>query len=181
MEVQQPKGSTLTNPSFTLGFKFNVNSPIVVTSLGLFDDLQNGLAESHALGLWNSSGTRRASTTVGSGTSGTLVNRFRYVGISNVPLTPGTYQIRALFTTGADPLIFPGYASGFQTAPQLSFLNTAFALGGTLTNPTSSPGNDPGYFGPNFQFSAVPTPTAIGGGLMLLGAVFTSRIRGLRD
>jgi hypothetical protein len=159
-------GSTLANPPFTLGWQFTVNSNINVTDLGVFDDSQNGLVDSHAVGIWNSTGTLLVSTTVPSGTGATLDDQFRMVGVSPTELLAGqTYTIGALFTTGDDPMIFPGGATGFATASQITFNQAEFLPGSTLGDPTDSAGTDPAYFGPNFEFTTTPEPSS----LMLLG------------
>ena len=156
-------GSTLANPPFTLGSQFSVSSPITVTAIGIFDDSQNGLVDSHAVGIWNSGGTLIASATVASGTVDPLTNQFRYVSIASLLLTPGTYNIGGLFLTGNDPLIFPGDASNFATAPDITFLQATFAAGGALTDPTSSGGSLPAYFSTNFLFTPaqVPEPSSL--------------------
>jgi hypothetical protein len=163
-------GQELGNPPFTLGFNFTANTPITVTKLGLFDSGQDGLFERHAVGLWNNSGVLLASTSVSPGTTDPLINQFRYASIAPIALAPGTYQVGALYLSGADALIFPGTATNFQTHPSITFLNSAFAAGNTLSRPLSSGGNDPAYFGPNLAFTVVPTPSAVAGGTLLLGA-----------
>ena len=40
-------GYDFTNGSWSLGWEFNVNQPITVTSLGFYDDLKNDLIESN--------------------------------------------------------------------------------------------------------------------------------------
>lgn len=162
-------GTTLANPPFTLGWSFTATSNIDVVDLGVFDDSQNGLTDSHQVGLWNSSGTLLVSTTVPSGTGATLDDQFRMVGVTSTELLAGqTYFIGALYTTGDDPMIFPGGATGFGTASQIMFDENNFAGGSTLTDPTSTVSTDPAYFGPNFEFNVagpVPEPSS----LMLLG------------
>jgi hypothetical protein len=92
-------------------------------------------------------------------------------------LTAGTYDVGALYASGADALIFPGFATNFATNPAITFVKSGFVFGGTLANPTSTAGVDPAYFGPNFTFveevgaSAVPLPSVAWGGLVILGAV----------
>jgi hypothetical protein len=168
--IDNATGQTLGNPPFTLGFNFTANSPITVTKLGLFDSGQNGLFERHAVGLWNNSGILLASASVAQGTTDPLINQFRYASIAPIALAPGTYQVGALYLTGVDALIFPGNAINFQTHPSITFLNSAFASGATLNRPVGSVGTDPAYFGPNLAFAVVPTPSAVAGGTLLLGA-----------
>ena len=173
-------GVTLANPPFTLGWSFTANANINVVDLGVFDDSQNGLVDSHQVGVWNSTGTLLVSTTVPSGTGATLDDQFRMVGVSPIELLAGQqYFIGALYTTGNDPMIFPGGATGFATAPQITFDNNAFIAGSTLADPTVNGGTAPAYFGPNFEFTATPEPGSfvlLGTGLLGFAGVLRRRL-----
>ncbi len=158
-------GLTLANGPYTLGWAFTVNSDISVKALGVFDSDQDGLAERHQVGLWNSGGTLLASTIVGAGTADPLTNQFRYSTIAALALNAGeTYTIGALWNNNLDGLIFPGDAAGFSTAAELSFIDNRYQSGVTLANPTSSASAQPSYYGPNFLFDAtgnVPEPASL--------------------
>lgn len=132
----------------------------------MFDSSFDGLAEAHAIGLWDSGGTLLASAVVPAGTGGTLVSGFRYVPIAPVLLGPGNYRVGAVFTSGADPNIFPGGATGFATISGINFVTSRFVDGAVLTFPTASGGDDPSYFGPNVNLTEVPEPLT----LMLVGS-----------
>jgi hypothetical protein len=161
-------GASLGNPPFTLGWSFSTNSSITVTEVGIFDDSQNGLVDSYPVGIWNSSGTLLNSATVASGTTDPLINQFRYTAITPTLLAAGqTYFIGALYLDGNDPLIFPGAAVGFATDPSITFIQSEYAVGGSLSFPNLSVSTDPSYFGPNFLLtSTVPEPST----LLLLGS-----------
>src|SRR5438477_11911895 len=74
--------SIILGDNTTLGYAFTVSSSISVTSLGLFDFQNNGLA-SHAVTIWTSTGTQLLQITIPAGTGATLTEGFRYV--STVP------------------------------------------------------------------------------------------------
>jgi hypothetical protein len=169
-----------TASPFTLGFEFTANSAITVTQLGLFDGLQDELRDSHAVGLWDSNGNLLVSTVIPSGTVATLNDKFRFVPVTPTHLVAGqNYLIGAVFpSTNLDDLLFPGDAIGFATAPEISFVQTRFAFGATLSFPAGVNGDMPAYFGPNFQFASVPEPATFGLlGLALAGLGFSRRKR----
>jgi hypothetical protein len=62
-----------------------------VTDLGVWDGNGGGLADSHIVTIWTSTGTFVTSGTVLVGTSGTLVDDFRYVSIAPTLLAAGNY------------------------------------------------------------------------------------------
>jgi hypothetical protein len=155
-------GQQLANPPFTLGWEFAANTNLKVVALGFFDDSQNGLAESHPVGLWNSQGALLASTTVT--TTDPLVNQWRYNGIAPVVLTAGAdYYVGALYTSGADNVVFPGY-SGVSTTANITYLGATYAGGSSLSFP-SSPDSANGFFGPNIAAAPEPATWA----MMLIG------------
>src|SRR5436190_6137204 len=74
--------SIIFGDNTTLGYAFSVSSPISVTSLGLFDFQNDGLAQSHAVTIWTSTGTQLLQLTISAGTGATLTDGFRYVSIA---------------------------------------------------------------------------------------------------
>ena len=120
--------TTPTNSDETVGWTFTVNAPIDVTALGVFDSGENGLATSHAVGIWNSAGVLIASATVASGTTDPLTNQFRYVGITPVILGSGTYTIGALWSGQPSADDYIADASSFSTIPDITFLSAWFAV-----------------------------------------------------
>jgi len=124
----------------------------------VFDSEQDGLIDSYEVGLWNSGGTLLTSATVASDAVNPLIDQFRYAYVAPTTLTAGQqYQIGALFNSGNDALIFPGYATDFTTAPAIQFNLSWYAFGNTLANPTFFGNNTPAYFGPNFLTTGVPS------------------------
>ncbi|HEY0108484.1 MAG TPA: hypothetical protein VGB67_02585, partial [Fibrella sp.] len=77
-----------------LGLIFTVNSPITVTSLGVFDDGQNGLVGTLQVGIVrNSDGVTMAGPISMTGTADPLDANFRMRAITPVTLPVGTYTI----------------------------------------------------------------------------------------
>jgi hypothetical protein len=168
-------GQGLGNPPFTLGWEFSVGSrDMLATGIGFFDSSQDGLTESHEMGIFASDGSLLRSGTIAAGTGATLIDQFRYIGIAPLLLSAGqTYRVGAVFATGADPVVFPGFATGFSTVPGITFNGSRFAFGATLADPTLSLSADPAYFGVNIDATAVPEPTT----LLLLGSGMVALIR----
>jgi hypothetical protein len=152
-------GGALGNGPYTIGWSFALNSPVTVIGLGMFDDSQDGLADSYPIAIWDDTGDQLVSADVPSGTDAVLNGSFRMVSVAPVRLFPGpTYYIGALVVGSDDPLLFPEYASGLSIAPDITFDQARFVSGDSLTMPAGAAGTDPAYFGPNFEFQA-PEPS----------------------
>jgi hypothetical protein len=135
----------------TLGWQFTVSVQLTLTALGYFD-AGGGLTDSHPVGVWDSLGNLIAEGTVPSGTGTNLVDGFRMLPITPVPLAPGTYTIGGYANvTSPDPFEFQ--APSITTVAGLSFVqHDLFTQGSTLTEPTSVAHvfTPYGYFGPDF-------------------------------
>jgi len=168
--VTGPSGA-LANPPFTLGYAFSASQAFSLRGLGVFDADLDGLAESHEVGLWNSAGTLLASSTVASGTSGTLIADFRYATFAGLTLDAGTYRIGALYTSGADQLLFPDNGGVTTSATGFNYLSAQFGGGSALTDPTAVVGGPTSnaYFGPNLLASAAGVPEPASWALMIGG------------
>src|SRR5438045_5298396 len=148
--------SIIFGDNTTLGYAFTVSSPISVTSLGLFDFQNDGLAQSHAVTIWTSTGTQLLQLTISAGTGATLTDGFRYVSIAPFLLVPGTYTIGGFYAGNSDSSLDAASITG---ASGLSYLGSRSAFGFTF------PSGDAiavvnSYFGPNFQFiTGVGVPT----------------------
>lgn len=171
---------------YSLGYEFNVLSPIMIQALGVFDDPNswidpndpysgpNGLTETHHIGVWDMFGTLLGSASITAG-GGTLTNYFRFVNVSPFVLAIGTgYRIAS--TTGQSKYTGTSWASGLLVDPSIQLVQGLWEPSGSLVNPTNV---DPYemYLGPNMQFSAVPEPATMVllasglAGLMVTGLV----------
>ena len=165
-----------TNNAWSLGFEFTTNSAFDVNSLGFYDDAKNGLSQSHAVGIYNTSGTLLASTTVLP--SDALNGYFRYHDISTLHLNAGqNYIISA--ETGSENYTYD--PTGFGTDSRINFVASRYTVSSNLVFPTSSDGTK-GYFGPNFTIgaSAVPEPGAVALVMGTVGSAFFVRRRSVK-
>jgi hypothetical protein len=147
----------------TVGASFTVGSQAVtVTALGVYDSNQDGLLESHSVGIW-SSGSLIANAVVPAGTGATLQGSYRYVGITTLTLSANTtYRIGAFFdapTTPYDPI---GTLGTWSFDPAFSAAVPYYYSGdpSTFQEPTT------GYaaselWAANMLFSPVPEPSSL--------------------
>ena len=156
------------------GWIFSINTPITVTSLGVYDENSDGLSISHDVGIYRQSDqVLLGSATVPSGTVGTLIDTFRLESVSPFSLAPDTYVIVMTMPAGTSDLQVAN-ATSFTFASEITYITSAFGDGSALgfPNPDGNGSYAPGMFGPNFTFSdSVPEPStysALGLGLTAL-------------
>jgi hypothetical protein len=159
------------NSATTLGWAFEIDSNLSVTALGYYDDLGDGLAEVHDVGIFDASGTLLASATVPAGSLAALIDTVRYTGIAPLVLAPGRYTIGATIgATAADLALYlvnsPAFAPGIG-APAASSRYTEAGSYTALTYPDIQWPGANFYLGPDFEVATVPELPA--GALMLAG------------
>ena len=155
-----------TNGNWSLGFEFTTNAPVNVTALGFYDDLKNGLAERHDVGIYDAVGNLLVSTQVTNADPLTSFFRFHNITPLNLPAYQNFY---IMAVTGSENYTWG--TNGFVVDPSITFgVDMYFSpANGVLTFPNKSDGLTQalggGWFGPNFMTSAVPLPPSV----LLLG------------
>jgi len=186
-------------PSGNDALFFTPNVNLTVTALGYYD----GVSYSHAVGLYevtsvvgnptdysgtvsgvsgattltSVTGSLLASANVAPNT-GSLVNNFRYEAITPVTLVAGQlYAVDGYYAGPPDQGVYS--TAGVGADPSITFnyyLWDYAASGPDLPLNTYSPP----IIGPNFQFTAVPEPTTMIAGALLLLPFGASTLRVLR-
>lgn len=168
----------------TVGWRFTVNSDIIVTDLGVWNaDTQlgfEGLTSDHQVGIWDLvSGALLVSGTAGPG--GAAVGDYTYTSVTDTVLTTsGSYIIGALYNAGgvSDGDSYISSATSLSTDGAINFGGAHSPdvgdLGFALPTTFSGAGSN-GRLGPNFLFRPVPTPSAFA--LLGLGGLVAGRRR----
>lgn len=165
-----------TSTTSTRGFTFDITSSVTVTGLSVFDAGADGLAQSHDVGLWDSSGTLLASLTVPSGTAASLDSsgKFRYVLLGSpvtLPIATG-YRVGAVTLLNTPDQQFFSQ-TGLATAPGVNYVNGAFINNGvaSLTFPSSNASGFLGFSGGSFIVGSASAPEPGTLALLALGMV----------
>ena len=163
-----------------IGFDFTVGSQsLLVSDLGMFDFNGDGLANFHAVRLWDMNSNLLANITIPAGTDALLLNDFRYEPLTN----------EVMLAAGGKYILGVSFASAFAPGdPDRSYVSDSAAIFDAdiipgrerESGPISSlpPAVIASPFGPvpgpNALFTVVPEPSFFGllmaGGLGLLGA-----------
>jgi hypothetical protein len=140
--------------SYSLGWEFTVNQNITVTELGYYDAGQDGLAEDHAVGIFDASDNLLTSGVVTN--SDSLENGFRYTDVTDVTLYAGsTYWMMGV--TEIEDYWFSGIIT---THSAITFVDSAYTVSSELV-PSENTSVSVGIFGGNFKMNVVPVPGAV--------------------
>lgn len=158
------------NGEVSLGFFFTMNADRYVSALGMYDAGLDGLAVSHAVGIYSNAGVLLASATVPGGTTGTLVGDHRYISlVSQLFLASGqTYLISAVTAASTDGYqILDGPGLTVDPAITIGQSKYNYTGGNGLGFPTGDtiPGRT--HVTPNF-LTVIPEP---GGAVLLLAGL----------
>ena len=156
--------SDLVNAAqYTTGWAFTTTQTFNVVALDYYDNAQNGLLNTHDVGIYTSTGTLLVSATVPSGTVGTLSGLYRSVAIPTFVLSPGSYVIGGYSNASSDPIQFLATSATPISGITIGNRNDyAFASG--LTFPLAQAAGLQ-FFNPNFEVAAaagVPEPATAG-------------------
>ena len=165
----------------TRGWEFSSSASIDVTSLGWFDFANDGLADSHKVGVWDSLGNLLMTGTVAAGNADPLLAGFRYTSAlsGTTTLAAGSYVVAGL-STNADQTWRNVSPAAVTTGPEISYIEDRTSGTSVFEYADFHQGFDVGYFGANFQYNAVPEPAALPLsllGLVLLGVATRARRR----
>jgi hypothetical protein len=160
-------GGTAANGNQTVGWQFNVLSPLTATGLEWYDAAGTGLNTAHTVGIWNPAGTLLTSVLIPAGVAAPLDGMFRFESIAPITLPVGNGYIIGgqNFAASTDLLACGsgGPCDGLlvQTVdPRLAFVNATFSNPGGFTEPTFFSIAHEGFYGPSFS-TAVPEPSSM--------------------
>jgi hypothetical protein len=177
--VTSPTGGEFYNspPPEYEGFTFTTAAVLTdptVTQLGIYDWGKAGLSGSHLVTLFDAGGVALTSVTIASG-GGADANGWKWASTTPVNLAPSTTYTLGAFYGDNDP---DHFIFGSGTLPAGFTLNNAVYSDGTEAPAHVWGGAGQGFFGPNL--SAVPEPTTVIAGALLLLPFGASTLRMLR-
>ena len=177
-------GGTAANGGQTVGWQFNVLSPLTVTGLEWYDAAGTGLNTAHTVGIWNPAGTLLTSVLIPAGVAAPLDGMFRFVSITSINLPVGNGYIVGGQNFAASTDLMACGSGGpcdgllVQTVdPRLTFVNATFSNPGGFTEPTFFSIAHEGFFGPSFS-AVVPEPSSmvlLASGLIGVGSAMRYR------
>ena len=176
----------VSDTPLTLGFWFKTNQSVMVTSLGYFDDGDDGFGVPHQVGMFDPQGTLLFSTTLSAGTIDPLNGHFRYHSITPIELLPDTWYLIAATTGG--PTDEWGYGkvndiNGINISPFIFVPSHAAVFVYQSNNQLQFPTQQFGYqfySGPNMLLDSESVPEPCSLTLMLVVAMAFG-LRGFRN
>lgn len=150
--------------SYSLGFSFTANANAQVTALGFYDDLKNGLTQSHPVGIYDPQ-TQALLVSATVLPTDPLSNFFHYTTLATpLNLVAGKSYVIMALVRSENYLAFSSIDPTWIVDPAITYtggaVNYANPSATTLLYPdTPIPGGPAsgGDFGPNFILAAAPT------------------------
>ncbi len=174
-DVLQTSNAPVGNQDYSgVGLEFNVNAPITVDALGIYDSGQNGITGSLTADLMTISGVIVASATFDSSGSYSLIGNYAFQNITPITLLVGSYYLMGYGWSPNGDLEHNSNVGGppdtFNTfGGSVSFVQAVWGEGndppGTL--PTHWYGAGQPDFFSSANLSAVPEPSTWA--MMILG------------
>jgi hypothetical protein len=164
----------IQNPQ-SVGWRFDVLEPIIVTGLTWYDEFQDGLLLGHETGLWNPAGDLLTSVVIPAGSVAPLDGIWRVVKVEPFVLLPDDgYIVGGFMGFGTSDRLALSVDQSVHAA--IDFVAPTFApINGGFQRPTSVSGAANGFYGPSFQFTLVPGPGTVVP--LLAGLLVTTRRR----
>jgi hypothetical protein len=159
-------GNTGFNNDQSVGWQFDVLSPLTVTNLLWFDQDLDGLNTAHTVGIWDGAGTLLGSATIPSGTGATLDGIWRSVAVTPFNLAVGSGYIVGGTNLSNSTDRLAANVSQIVDA-RISFVDATFSnltAPNVLVRPTSFSTATTGFYGPSFavnDVNGVPEPSTI--------------------
>ena len=141
-----------TNQNQTIGWAFDVLTPITVTRMTWFDDLQDGLDVQHEVGIWDPGGNLISSTNViiPAGAAAPLDGIWRTVDIQPTPLPAGTGYIVGGYNGPHNECLNLNVTQVVH--PDINYVDATFSvLGAVLERPANFSAAVNGFYGVGFQ------------------------------
>ena len=157
---------TPAHPPNMLGWDFTLTQGVNVTSLGIWDEGRDGLADEHEVGIWSSGGSLLTSAIVTNsslpvGSISADIGIWLFQPIDALSLSPGSYVIGALYPTRNDDVRL--FAGSITTADAVLYGAVRFSdeESGFVFPDGGGDIDVRGHFGPNFELNPVPEPTSL--------------------
>jgi hypothetical protein len=173
--IMQTSHESIGNQAYSgIGLKFHVNTSILVSSLGIYDSGQDGLAAPSgsplSTYLMTSVGGTLTSQTFDSTSQGALSGNYRFKAIVPLVLLPGDYVLVGYGWTDPGDLEHNcnngGNCDTFNDGGGLvTYIGSLYGSGGDApgTLPTTPGGSTPDWFsGPNMQYDVFVAPALAG-------------------
>jgi hypothetical protein len=152
---------------YSIGWEFDVLSPVTVSGLGMFDYLDNLNPGGHDVGIFDSAGNLVAGATATVLPTDPKTGWFRFAALTtpvNLPVG-SNYRIAGVTLDQYYSYSWPNPPVGWAVDPSIRYVRNRYLDGDLLVYPTQTDNDGPyGFFGPNMMLrngDPVPEPALI--------------------